>query len=66
MVELGLKFRGANLKALLLVTKKVLRRENREKKRKEKKKRKIKSRFKLDKLIIYVYSNSFHLFLFII
>ena len=61
MTELGLKVRG-NLKAPFFVTRKVLRRE----KRKEKNYRKIKNRFLLNKLILYVYSNSFNLFLYYI
>ena len=35
------------------------REENKEEKRKERKLKKIKNRFKLNKLILYVYSNSF-------
>ena len=62
MAELGLKVKGANLKAPILVTRKVLRGQNREKKHKEKKLKEDKSRFKLNKLILFVYSNSFHLF----
>ena len=65
MTELGLKFRGPNLKTLLFVIGKVLKRENKEIRRKEKIEKK-KNRFKLNKLILYVYSNSFHLFLSII
>ena len=64
MAELGLEFKGAYLKAPFFVTQKVLMRENREKKRKEKNLRKIKSRFKLNKLIVY--SNLFNLFFSII
>ena len=45
-------------------THKVIRKENKEKKMKGKKNwRKIKNRFKLKKLVLYVYSNSFYLFI---
>ena len=41
-------------------------RKHREKVERKKIKRKIKNKFEINKLILYVYSNSFYLFLFII
>ena len=62
MAELGLKVNGVNLKARIFVTRKALRGQNRETKNQKEKLKENKSRFKLNKLILYVYLNSFHLF----
>ena len=47
-------------------TQKLLRKKNRGKVEEKEIWRKIKNRFKLNKLILYVYSNSFYLFLSIV